>query len=162
MLSEQLPDELTVPDGWTLKPLSAICRIFSGGTPRKSVTEYWEGDIPWVSGKDLKVPRLVDAIDHVSPKAIGAGTRTVPADTVFVLVRGMGLAKDLPVSVAAREMAFNQDIKALVPKSAGTGAFIRGAIYEHRARLLARIVPVSARNADPQSRRHRDVPYPVP
>jgi type I restriction enzyme S subunit len=134
-------DNMALPVGWAMRPLSELCHIMSGGTPRKSVCSYWSGDIPWVSGKDMKAPRLVDSIDHVAPEAIGAGTRTAPAGTVFVLVRGMGLAKDLPVAVATRTMAFNQDIKALVPKSAGTGSFIRGAIYEHRARLLQRIVP---------------------
>jgi type I restriction enzyme S subunit len=53
----------------------------------------------------------------------------------------MGLAKDLPVALALRAMTFNQDIKALVPKRAGTGAFIRAAIYQLRERLLSRIVP---------------------
>jgi type I restriction enzyme S subunit len=134
-------DDVALPDGWAMRPLSELCHIMSGGTPRKSVSSYWSGNIPWVSGKDMKTPRLVDSIDHVAPEAIGAGTRTAPADTVFVLVRGMGLAKDLPVAVATRTMAFNQDIKALVPKQAGAGAFIRGAIYENRARLLQRIVP---------------------
>ncbi len=53
----------------------------------------------------------------------------------------MGLAKDLPVAVTQRPMAFNQDIKALVPKGALSGAFIRAAIYHSRNKLLSQIVP---------------------
>nr|QQZ50549.1 restriction endonuclease subunit S [Phenylobacterium glaciei] len=128
-----LPDASAPPPGWAMTPLADLCRIMSGGTPPKSESRYWTGDIPWVSGKDMKSPRLVDSIDHVSPEAVGAGTRIAPAGAVFLLVRGMGLAKDLPIAVATRDMAFNQDIKALVPNELGTGAFLRAAIYENRA-----------------------------
>jgi type I restriction enzyme, S subunit len=126
---------------WRRVPLADVCSIMSGGTPAKSDPTYWRGDIPWVSGKDMKAPVLYDTIDHVSHEALTAGSRLAPAGAVFLLVRGMGLAKDLPVAVARREMAFNQDIKALVPKDARLGPYIRAAIYHDRERLLSRIVP---------------------
>jgi type I restriction enzyme S subunit len=53
----------------------------------------------------------------------------------------MGLAKDLPVSVALRPMAFNQDVKALVLRDTLSGVFLRSAIYNAKNRLLSRIVP---------------------
>jgi len=130
-----------VPESWELRSVLDLCDIRSGGTPRKSVPEYWIGDIPWVSGKDLKAPTLHDAIDHVSAEGIEAGSRLAPAGTVLVLVRGMGLAKDLPVAVISRPMAFNQDIKALVSRGDFNGKFLRSAIYVHKDRLLAKIVP---------------------
>lgn len=126
---------------WSVLSLGDTCTILSGGTPSKSEAALWRGSIPWVSGKDMKAPRLRDAIDHVSNDALTAGTRLAPAGSVFLLVRGMGLAKDLPVAVALRPMAFNQDIKALVPKHPQLGSFIRAAIYHERARLLSRVVP---------------------
>ncbi|HEX5074445.1 MAG TPA: restriction endonuclease subunit S [Gemmatimonadaceae bacterium] len=130
-----------VPTGWSLVSLAGLSSILSGGTPSKREPRYWQGDVPWVSGKDLKTPQLRDAIDHVSLDAIGSGTRIAPAGSVFLLVRGMGLARDLPVAVASRDMAFNQDIKALVPNDLRLGPFIRAAIYHRRDRLLSRIVP---------------------
>lgn len=126
--------------GWTQVPLGDVCTILSGGTPPKAEPQYWCGGIPWVSGKDMKAPRLRDTIDHVSREALSAGTRLAPAGTVFLLVRGMGLAKNLPVALALSEMAFNQDIKALVPNDPGFGPYLRAAIYHKRERLLSRIV----------------------
>jgi type I restriction enzyme, S subunit len=126
---------------WTRVSLGEVCTILSGGTPPKSEAKYWSGDIPWVSGKDMKAPLLRDTIDHISEAALGAGTRMAPAGSVFLLVRGMGLAKDLPVAVAGREMAFNQDIKALVPHDSNLGPYLRAAIYHRRDQLLSRIVP---------------------
>lgn len=130
-----------IPDSWEPRAILDLCQILSGGTPRKTVQEYWVGEIPWASGKDLKVPTLHDTIDHVSQDGVDAGSRVAPADTVLILVRGMGLAKDLPVAVISRPMAFNQDLKALVSRGEFSGAYVRSAIYSAKDRLLSRIVP---------------------
>ncbi|MFZ5511633.1 MAG: restriction endonuclease subunit S [Pseudomonadota bacterium] len=130
-----------VPESWETRTILDLCEIWSGGTPRKSAAEYWKGDIPWVSGKDLKTPALDDAIDHVSAAGVEAASRLAPAGAVLLLVRGMGLAKDLPVAVINRPMAFNQDVKALVSRGEYAGQFLRSAIYAGKDRLLSQIVP---------------------
>ncbi len=131
----------SMPASWDSQPLVDLCEIRSGGTPRKSVSEFWAGDIPWVSGKDLKSPVLDDAIDHVSSEGVKAGSRIAPEGSVLLLVRGMGLAKDLPVAVISRPMAFNQDIKALIPHGENSGRLLRSAIYAAKQRLLDKMVP---------------------
>lgn len=133
-----------IPETWELRTVGELCDIWSGGTPRKSVPEYWIGEVPWVSGKDLKAPVIHDAIDHLSEDGVMSGSRLAPKGSVLLLVRGMGLAKDLPVAAISRSMAFNQDVKALVLKeqyAAFPGQFLRAAIYSSKERLLGRIVP---------------------
>ena len=130
-----------MPKSWKPRTILDLCEIWSGGTPRKSIAEYWKGDIPWVSGKDLKLPALDDAIDHISAAGVEAGSRLAPQGAVLLLVRGMGLAKDLPVAVINRPMAFNQDVKALVSRGGYSGQFLRSAIYAGKDRLLSQIVP---------------------
>lgn len=88
----------------------------SGGTPRKGTPDFWNGKIPWVSPKDMKRSRLYDAIDRVTEKALGNGTRLAPAHSLLLVVRGMILAHSFPVGRAEVPLAFNQDIKALVPR----------------------------------------------
>lgn len=130
-----------IPESWLVRPMLELCDIQSGGTPRKSVPEFWDGDIPWASGKDLKTPTLADTIDHISRDGLKTGSRLAPAGAVLILVRGMGLAKDLPVAVINRPMAFNQDVKALMSRGELSGQFLRSAIYAGKERLLAKIVP---------------------
>jgi type I restriction enzyme S subunit len=130
-----------MPEGWMPRTIRELCDVWSGGTPPKSNSEYWNGAIPWVSGKDLKAPALDDAIDHISAAGVEAGSRLAPQGAVLLLVRGMGLARDLPVAVLNRPMAFNQDIKALVSRGEYSGQFLRSAIYAGKERLLSRIVP---------------------
>ena len=38
----------------TYVSLGTIATILSGGTPNKSNTEYWSGNIPWISAKTMK------------------------------------------------------------------------------------------------------------
>ena len=130
-----------VPESWGPKSILELCEIWSGGTPRKSVRKYWDGKIPWVSGKDLKSSSLDDTIDHITAEGVEVGSRLAPTEAVLLLVRGMGLAKDLPVAVINRPMAFNQDVKALISRGSYTGRFLRSAIYVGKDRLLNQIVP---------------------
>lgn len=130
-----------IPDSWNPRTILELCEIWSGGTPRKSIAEYWSGNVPWVSGKDLKSPSLDDAIDHISVAGVDSACRVAPQGAVLLLVRGMGLAKDLPVAVINRPMTFNQDVKALVTRGEYSGRFLRSAIYAGKERLLSRIVP---------------------
>lgn len=103
---------------WPVKELSEICSFASGGTPSKANEGYWTGTIPWVSAKDLKVDEIYDAGLHVSDAAVAeSATQIVPAGTLLVLVRGMGLANGVPISEVMVPCAFNQDLKALLPKA---------------------------------------------
>jgi predicted nucleotidyltransferase len=121
---------------WRAMPLSECADFLSGGTPSKSQPELWAGTTPWISAKDMKQLRLRDAEDHVSSEAIGSGTRVVPAGTVLMLVRGMTLHKDLPICITDTEMAFNQDVKALVPRPGIEPLFLAYSLLGNKPALL--------------------------
>ena len=99
---------------WPLVPLAEVTRRFSGGTPSKENEDFWNGDVPWVSPKDMKSSFITDTEDHISQGAIGASaTALVPADTILCVVRSGILKHTFPVAMTARPMCFNQDIIAL-------------------------------------------------
>lgn len=103
-----------IPEEWQTVELKDVGKWYSGGTPSKRKEEYWAGEIPWVSPKDMKTHRLKDTIDHVSESSLSNGTRLLPANTILIVVRGMILAHSFPVCITMRPMAFNQDIKAII------------------------------------------------
>ncbi len=111
----------------------------SGGTPPKSDPALWSGDVPWVSGKDLKKSRLSDPIDHITLEAAETYSKIAPAGSVLVLVRGMGLVNGLALSLIEQPMAFNQDLKALVPKKEISGAFLMYAMTFAGPRMLQNV-----------------------
>jgi type I restriction enzyme, S subunit len=103
-----------IPRHWKITPLKYCVRISSGSTPDKGNAEYWQdGDIPWASAKDLKVDTLFDTQDHITEAAVSAGIKIISEDAVLIVVRGMILARTLPVVLTGKPMAINQDLKAL-------------------------------------------------
>ncbi|MCV0429608.1 MAG: restriction endonuclease subunit S [Roseibium sp.] len=102
-----------VPEGWQKSSLGDCATFVSGGTPSKQRPDYWGGDLPWVSAKDLKTHRISDAQDHLTATGSAAAKLADP-NNILVLVRGMTLLKDVPIGIVTKRLAFNQDIKALV------------------------------------------------
>ena len=101
---------------WPKSQLSKICTFSSGGTPSKKEKRYWEGAIPWISGRDMKSRRLQDSKLHISEDAVEeTATRIAPAGSILILVRGMGLAHGAQVAELMAPCAFNQDIRAIHP-----------------------------------------------
>lgn len=109
---------------WQKTTLGACVTLLSGGTPSKSNASYWDGEIPWVSAKDMTVLRLRNSEDHVSPEAVGNGTRLVPKGTLLAVVRGMSLAKEFRIVEIQAPMTFNQDVKAIVASQGVDSRFI--------------------------------------
>jgi type I restriction enzyme S subunit len=121
---------------WRETTLGDLVDFVSGGTPSKDNAAYWNGAIPWVSAKDMKRLFLDDAEDHITESGLSNGTRLAPAKTVLLLTRGMTLLNDIPICVARRPMAFNQDVKALRPKGQITDSFIPYLLLGNKSRLL--------------------------
>jgi len=125
-----------LPHDWDLRHLGTLGTWLSGGTPSMAEPNYWGGEIPWVSPKDMKRSRLWDAIDHVTAKALGNGTRLAPAHALLLVVRGMILAHTFPVARAELPVAFNQDIKALVPRDDVDSEYLLWWLTAHESLLL--------------------------
>ncbi len=104
-----------VPEHWRLAKLGYLARILSGSTPRKENEEYWGGDIPWVSPKDMKRRWIDSAEDSITEKAVvETGIKIVTPPVILIVVRGMILAHSFPVGITTVPVTINQDMKALV------------------------------------------------
>ena len=114
-----------VPAHWDVKPIKHVITLRSGGTPSKATLEFWDGDVPWASSKDLKTELLGDTEDHITQKAVADGAAAlVRAGSILVVVRGMILAHTFPVAKTLCPMAINQDLKALEPSRCLTTDFL--------------------------------------
>lgn len=100
------------------RPLRDLCVFKHGGTPSKSNPSFWAGDIPWVSPKDMKQAVIDSATDYISAEAVaGSATSIVPSGSILAVVRSGILAHSFPIAQVAKPLAFNQDIKAVIPVS---------------------------------------------
>lgn len=128
-----------VPKSWEIKRISEVSKLLSGGTPSKANAAFWNGPIPWASPKDMKLSRLPDTEDHISQAALEDGSQLVPAGSIFVVIRGMILMRDVPVAQAAVPMAFNQDMKALVGHRGVSSDFLLYSMQRAREQLLRKV-----------------------
>lgn len=105
-----------IPQHWEVVPIGYVSRSQGGSTPSKENIGYWNGDIPWVSPKDMKVDVIEDSIDHVTEDALSETTlKLIDPPVVLVVVRGMILAHTFPVGLTSRPVTINQDMKAIRP-----------------------------------------------
>jgi type I restriction enzyme S subunit len=132
-------NSVELPEGWQVSRLADVADLASGGTPSKQRPDFWSGVIPWASPKDLKRSHLYDAEDHISQAGLEEGSRLAPVGALFIVVRGMILSRDIPVARAMVPMAFNQDMKAILPKSDVDGDFLLYALIAYKSSLLYEI-----------------------
>lgn len=124
---------------WPLVRVGDVAASFSGGTPPKSHLASWSGAVPWLSPKDMKATHIGDTLEHISEDAARQYSRLMPAGTVFVVVRGMILARDIPVAVSTTPMAFNQDMKAFTCSDVIDPEFLLYALISQRPALKREI-----------------------
>ena len=111
-----------IPEGWEVVPFTEIAEILSGGTPKTTVDEFWNGEIPFFSPKDA--PQSFYVLD-TEKKITGQGllkcaSKLYEKDTIFITARGT-VGK---VSMASRSMAMNQSCYALKGKHGFTQKFL--------------------------------------
>ena len=94
-------------------PLTTVARVVAGSTPSMTNPALWGGNRPWASGKDLKARYLKDTEDKLTEKGWELAT-VAPKRATLVVVRGMILAHTLPVVRCEQDIAFNQDLRALI------------------------------------------------
>jgi len=119
--------------------LADVSEMWSGGTPSKDRADYWDGDVPWVSAKDMKERRLRDAEDHITRSGLATASRIAPLTATLMLVRGMTLLDDVPICSLTREMAFNQDVKAIVPNEEIDPDYLTYALLAAKPELLSMV-----------------------
>ena len=147
---------------WTHVTLGEEVKLLSGGTPKKSQTGYWDGDIPWVSSGEMVQRRISDTHLRVTDEGAENGTRLIPEKTVLTVVRGMSLAKEFRVAITQREMTFNQDLKALVPSDKLDSEFLFYYLLSQNDAIRDSATEASHGTKKLETRVLQDWPLPLP
>jgi type I restriction enzyme S subunit len=99
--------EKSIPKGWIETPLGNIIELVGGGTPKTTVEEYWNGNIPWLSVTDFNngsrwVSRTEKTITEQGLKE--SSTKLLNAGDLIISARGtVGALAQLKIN-----MTFNQ------------------------------------------------------
>lgn len=101
-----------IPEGWKLKAFSDIVDIIGGGTPKTTMEEYWEGEIPWLSVVDFNNEfRTVNETEKsITEMGLNnSSTKILKKGELIISARGTVGA----IAQLGRDMAFNQSCYGL-------------------------------------------------
>lgn len=109
---------MRLPAGWTHTTIADVGDVVSGATPKTSVAEYWDGEIPWITPDDLsKNPAKKTRSGRRSLTQSGydsCSTRMVTSGSVLFSSRApIGY-----VTISDNDLCTNQGFKTVVPSSA--------------------------------------------
>ena len=88
----------------------------SGGTPSKKNEDYWMGDIPLISGASMHTRKICESEVNITDLGLKKGSKLAPKNSILILVRGSMLFKKIPIGMALKDVAFNQDVKSIITK----------------------------------------------
>jgi len=95
--------------------LRKLCKIQSGGTPRRGVEGFYGGNIPWAKIGDIENAEngyLFNTVETITPAGLKSiNNRIFPENTILLAMYG-SVGK---TSIAGLEMATNQAILGLQP-----------------------------------------------
>jgi len=100
-------------NGWKIVKLRDVCAYtLTGGTPSTKIREYWEGDIPWITGADIVNQRVGIIRRFITEDAVqNSSTHVVPRGNLLIVTR-TGIGK---LAIAPFDIAISQDITGFIP-----------------------------------------------
>ena len=160
---ELFGDAIHNDKGWETDTVEKLCKeIYGGGTPSKSHPEYYEdGDIPWVSSKDMKTDVLTDSQIKINQLGVDNSTaHMVPINSVIMVIRSGILKHTLPVAINAVPITVNQDLKVFIPNKRVLTRFLAIQFKMHEKDILSGVRAVTADNIEFNSLKQRELIVP--
>lgn len=98
-----------------VKISEVVSGAFAGGTPSRSQSEFYGGDIPWLKSGEVENDSIVTASEFITEAGLqGSSAKMVPAGATVVAMYGQGDTKGRAGFVKA-PISTNQAVVALVP-----------------------------------------------
>ena len=106
---------LTMKTNWQIKKLGEVCEIVNGGTPKTGVLRYWDGNILWITPKDMGRLRKI-YVEETERKISKAGlerssAKIIPPNSIILSTR----APIGHLAINTKEISTNQGCKGLIP-----------------------------------------------
>ena len=126
MFLEMFGDPSANQKGWRRKPIASFGSVITGNTPSRAIPDYFGVEIEWIKSDNINTADhfLTRAEEGLSAKG-KAVARIAPAGAILVTCIAGSPDCIGNAAMTDREVAFNQQINALLPNS-GNGHFLYG------------------------------------
>jgi type I restriction enzyme S subunit len=125
-------------EGWVETSLGEVAEVVGGGTPSTSISEYWDGDIVWLTPTEITsqdgktVSNSTRKISQLGFK--NSGAQMLPRESVILTSR----ASVGYVALSGVELCTNQGFQSLIPKKSVLAKFLMYWIQQNRTEFESR------------------------
>ncbi|AMO91858.1 type-1 restriction enzyme MjaXIP specificity domain protein [Corynebacterium simulans] len=114
LIISELKSGIAKSTGCVAIPLGELAEIKTGNSPSRKYPEYFGSEIEWIKSDNLGEFRPTTASEGLT--SLGKQqARVVPADSILVTCIAGSLSSIGKCSITDREVAFNQQINAILP-----------------------------------------------
>ncbi|MGL2999427.1 restriction endonuclease subunit S [Flavobacterium sp. RSSB_23] len=108
-----------IPMDWEVKEFVDVIDGFSSGqTPYRAITDYYKGDIPWITSGELNYNVITDTIEKITIEGVkAANLKILPIGTFLFAITGLEAAGTRgSCGITGIKATTNQSCMALYPK----------------------------------------------
>ncbi|MDS4031981.1 MAG: restriction endonuclease subunit S [Candidatus Contendobacter sp.] len=101
---------------WCNDSLGKIFETTAGGTPSRSIKEYWDGKIPWITTSLVDFNVIYKSDEFISETGLeNSSAKIFPKGTILIAMYGQGKTRG-KVAILGIEAATNQACAVILPK----------------------------------------------
>jgi type I restriction enzyme S subunit len=113
-----------IPKEWEAKRLGDLASVSAGGTPSRTNTHYWNGDIPWVTTTEVDFCTIDRAEQFITEEGLkNSAAKLLPRGTLLMALYGQGKTRG-KVGILGIDAATNQACAAIAPNRSVSPEFI--------------------------------------
>ena len=101
--------------------------------------DNWNGDIPFISAAAMHDAYIDGSAQRITSLGLEKGSKLLKKGNLLLLVRGSMLWNRIPICYNNVDVAFNQDVKGIIPNSEAMSSFLLYWFYSQENRLLYRV-----------------------
>lgn len=121
--------------------LEELGSFSGGGTPSKNKSEFWDGEILWITPKDMKSPVITNSELKITQEGVrGSSAKFIPPRSVLIVARSGILRHTLPVCINENECTVNQDIKVFIPNEKISSEYVQYMLKGYESFILSELV----------------------
>lgn len=112
---ENYKPTIKIDPAWPKKKIGDIATLMTGGTPSRSVREYWEkGTVPWLVSGDIHKGCIDDCSGRITIKGLeNSNARILPSSSVMIALNGQGKTRGTVALLKADGFTCNQSLVAI-------------------------------------------------
>ena len=148
---------------WEKLSLEEVGSFSGGGTPSKSKSEFWNGEILWVTPKDMKSPVITDSELKITTEGVNSSSaKFIPARSILIVARSGILRHTLPVCINDIECTVNQDIKVFIPSYRVSVEYVQYLLKGYESFILSELVKGGVTVESLKYKEFQNFKFPIP